>query len=425
MYITHVFLTNIKCHRDFSMDFRHREAGWHVILGDNGAGKTSAIRAIAYGLIGPSHAGALHVNVQDWVRNGDDQWSIRLIVDKASVDKTMKDVPNIEGADRGVVISIDYTGVTTMTNAPDNDSLRVAPWLSLEETGWYSSGFGSFRRLFDGDQELQRVYESDPKAAAHLSLFREGAALRSSLSWLRELHARKLANPLGEEAKLLEWFIDFINRSNLLSKGVRIVDVNLDAVTFVDGNGQNVAANRLSDGFNSMLSLTFEMMRRLLQCYGSAVVMQHWDSEKCTINLPGVVLIDEVDAHLHPTWQTRIGNWFTTHFPAMQFIVTTHSPLICRGAAKGTIWKLPEPGTEGSLREILNGEKDKLVYGNILDAYETAEFGNGVSRGEEGKEKQKRYRELMMKRRFEVAMTPEEQQEFSQLQTIFQSHVED
>ena len=50
---------------------------------------------------------------------------------------------------------------------------------------------------------------------------------------------------------------------------------------------------------------------------------------------PGVVLIDEVDAHLHPTWQRRIGLWFREHFPKLQFIVSTHSPLICQAATVG------------------------------------------------------------------------------------------
>ena len=46
----------------------------------------------------------------------------------------------------------------------------------------------------------------------------------------------------------------------------------------------------------------------------------------------GVILIDEIDAHLHPAWQKRIGFWLKAHFPNIQFIVTTHSPFICQAA---------------------------------------------------------------------------------------------
>jgi predicted ATP-binding protein involved in virulence len=49
-------------------------------------------------------------------------------------------------------------------------------------------------------------------------------------------------------------------------------------------------------------------------------------------NLSGVVLIDELDAHLHPTWQRQIGSWLKSCFPNLQFIVATHSPFIPQAA---------------------------------------------------------------------------------------------
>ena len=154
-------------------------------------------------------------------------------------------------------------------------------------------------------------------------------------------------------------------------------------------------------------------------------VFSNANDQVFSIAVPGVVLIDEVDAHLHPTWQTRIGAWFTTYFPNIQFIVTTHSPLICRGAEHGTIWKLPNPGTQQEVIQIKGAEKDKLIYGNILDAFETDEFGAGISRGVEGKAKQKRYYELAMKRRFDESMTDAEKKELLSLQILFQGNVED
>jgi len=51
----------------------------------------------------------------------------------------------------------------------------------------------------------------------------------------------------------------------------------------------------------------------------------------------GVVLIDEIDPHLHPKWQREIGFWLTKLFPNMQFIVTTHSPFVAMAAGKGAL----------------------------------------------------------------------------------------
>ena len=90
---------------------------------------------------------------------------------------------------------------------------------------------------------------------------------------------------------------------------------------------------------------------------------------------PGVVLIDEVDAHLHPNWQRDIGPWLCRLFPNVQFIVTTHSPFVCQQAIRGSIWKLPTPGTDEKFRRVEGEELARLIYGDALDALESAAIG--------------------------------------------------
>lgn len=182
-----------------------------------------------------------------------------------------------------------------------------------------------------------------------------------------------------------------------------------------------VAINELSDGFRSILSLTFELIRLLIATYGTSAVFAKTGS----IPLPGVVIIDEVDAHLHPTWQTKIGQWFTKYFPKLQFIVTTHSPLICRACGKtGKIFRLAAPGSGKESGEITGIERDRLVYGDILDAYATDAFGEDLERGEEGKALQAEYRELVYKDRYGMDMTTEEQERFDYLTQIFRFNVD-
>jgi hypothetical protein len=98
--------------------------------------------------------------------------------------------------------------------------------------------------------------------------------------------------------------------------------------------------------------------------------------------------------HLHPTWQRRVGFWFRKHFFNIQFIVTTHSPLICPAAAVGSIYLLPQPG-ELDDGGMLGGTRLKrLIDGNVLDAYSTEVFGKGVTRSEHSKVKLRRLAEL-------------------------------
>ena len=104
-------------------------------------------------------------------------------------------------------------------------------------------------------------------------------------------------------------------------------------------------------------------------------------TEDDQINLPGVVLIDEIDAHLHPSWQAEIGNWFLRLFPKIQFIVSTHGPIICRAAEKGSIWRLGHIYEQNNLAGKVVGEDfEQLVYGNILEAIETNTFGQSLAR---------------------------------------------
>jgi hypothetical protein len=81
-----------------------------------------------------------------------------------------------------------------------------------------------------------------------------------------------------------------------------------------------------------------------------------------------VVLIDDVEAHLHPIWQRRIGPWLTSRFPCTQFIVTTNSPYICQAADPGGLIRLLGP-REHYAAEVIGPELyQRVVYGSADDA---------------------------------------------------------
>jgi predicted ATP-dependent endonuclease of OLD family len=162
------------------------------------------------------------------------------------------------------------------------------------------------------------------------------------------------------------------------------------------------------------------LIRLLIRFYDEEKVFKNFKKGDYTIDLPGVVIIDEIDAHLHPTWQTRVGQWFTKYFPALQFIVTTHSPLVCRAAENGSIWRLSAPGSKIPSGEITGADKDRLIYGNILDAYGTDVFGENLERSKEGFEKLKRYSYLSQKAVYDPQhLSKEDKEELSTLEKIF------
>ncbi|AEI62546.1 hypothetical protein LILAB_03105 [Corallococcus macrosporus] len=259
--------------------------------------------------------------------------------------------------------------------------------------GWFSAAFGPFRRFTGGNEDYEKLFDAYPRLARHLSVFDESVALTEGLKWLQRLQFKKLEK--DPDGALLEPLTRFINQPEFLPHQARLEKITSRQVLFVDGNGYRVPIEELSDGYRSTLSMTFELIRQLADCYGAKKVFDPKDPT--CVNVPGVVLIDEVDAHLHPTWQRKVGHWFRKHFPKMQFIVTTHSPLVCQAADEGSVWRLPRPGTNEEARQVTGVELDRLIFGNVLDAYGTGVFGEGVTRSERAKERLQRLSELNVK----------------------------
>lgn len=89
---------------------------------------------------------------------------------------------------------------------------------------------------------------------------------------------------------------------------------------WIDRESTSVAVRRLSDGERSSLALVLDVTRRL--------ALANPDCEDPALEAEAVVLIDELDLHLHPKWQRQIVRNLTAAFPRCQFIATTHSPQI-------------------------------------------------------------------------------------------------
>jgi predicted ATP-binding protein involved in virulence len=95
----------------------------------------------------------------------------------------------------------------------------------------------------------------------------------------------------------------------------------LEIVYTDDGGDQRAPLNELSDGYRSTLSMVADIATRM------AMLNPHL-MQDVTERTPGIVLIDEIDLHLHPKWQQRVLDDLMEIFPEVQFIVTTHAPSV-------------------------------------------------------------------------------------------------
>ena len=386
MSITSIKIKNIKSIKNVELSFKPNQcAGWHVIIGDNGAGKSTVAKAIALALIGEKEALGLREDWNNWLRQKCTRGEVVI-----SVSGKKKD----HDCTYGVVFKrvSDNEGSNNSNKNAYRVKLEPVPG-SFEVPSIFCASYGPFRRFRGGSKETEKLLRSSyARHLPHLSLFGEDFALSESLEWIEDLRFKQLEKK--KEGKILPLLKEFINKGHLLPGGAIFKEVSSDGVVFKDPNGSNLFIDELSDGYRSILSLTLDLIRQMVGFFGIEEVFISQPENNMRIDRPGVVVIDEIDAHLHPSWQKDIGYWLTRYFPKIQFIVTTHSPLVCRAAEKGSVWRLASPGSDQKSGRVEGTDLQRLLYGNIVEAMDTELFGTDVIRSETSKKKLTRLEKL-------------------------------
>ena len=424
MHVQRLTIENIRSLQRFDLDLSREEhlAGWHVLLGDNGAGKSTVVRALALALMGQSNAHATRQDWSRWLSAGSTRGRITVELTQHEQDRWRKRGRVSRGpliaevnikAENGGSRSNGQQAVLEFSDTPSRRSL----WGGGD--GWFSASFGPFRRFTGGDREMDKLYLTHPRLAPHLSAFGENVALGESLLWLTNLQVKFLEGD-DEARDIIEAVQQFIDDNELLPHGARIARVTSEQIDILDGRGTQVVLEDMSDGYRSILSLTLELIRLMFSSFDTRTALDAINVAAGTVALPGVVAVDEIDAHLHPAWQQRIGDWFVEHFPETQFFVTTHSPIICRAARRGSVWLLPVPGSGDQPRHIVRHDLNRLIDGNILDAYGTELFGEEVTRSEQSKKKLEQLARLNRKR-LSTPLAPDEQRDLDELRASMPS----
>jgi hypothetical protein len=138
----------------------------------------------------------------------------------------------------------------------------------------------------------------------------------------------------------------------------------------------------------------------MINAYGFHDLYERDGNGRVIISRSGVVLIDEIDAHLHPSWQREIGFWLKRHFPKVQFLVTSHSPIILQAADPNGLFVLPEPGSEDEPRALTQEEYLKVIASRPDTILRSPAFGSMPNtRSEPVVEKRARYSRLQAKKR--------------------------
>jgi hypothetical protein len=388
VYVHEVKIGNVKSFGEAShaahIDFERpggRFAGWTVVAGRNGAGKSTFLQAIAVSLGGQEAARTLQESWAGWIHHGAHYATIATRVRYSPDHDKFFETGRLpkESFWTGLRWDVSETGPEPTLSAhreTSHTTTRTAqrgPW-SDNPSGWLVAGYGPFRRLSSAASDAQRLMVGPGHVSRLVSLFREDASLAESVRWLQDIYLRRLEERPGWAE--LESIVLRLLDDGLLPAEMKVRRVDSDGL-WVEHAGVELPLRNLSDGYRTVAALVLDIVRHLYSTYGALEVTQTADG--LALDYPGVVLIDEIDAHLHVSWQQVIGFWLKTRFPSIQFIVSTHSPFICQAADRRGLIRLPAPGenrvaehvSEQLFIDVVNGSADEATLTELFGLEKT------------------------------------------------------
>jgi AAA domain, putative AbiEii toxin, Type IV TA system/AAA domain len=370
LHIQRVEIRNIRGFREVDLDLTRPDgsfAGWTVLAGLNGSGKSTLLKAIALALAGPEIARTLQESFANWIRTGEQEAAVT-----TWLALTMESLPEAEPW--GLDWKLLKTGREPKLTGDDNWTLKTLGTLGNDLDEWFTAAYGPYRRLSGHAADAQRLMAGPPPLARLVSLFREDASLVEGTVWLREMYLKRLEGDI-EAAHAEQTLIRLLN-DGLLPGSVRIESVDSSGLKVRTPDAE-LPLTELSDGYRTVAALVIDIVRHLHHYFEPLIIEEVRDEHGTCLKVlhEGVVLIDEVELHLHVSWQKRIGFWLKRHFPNIQFIVTTHSPFVCQAADPRGLIRLPAPGEDRPVEHVSEELYYTVVNGSADDAVMTELFG--------------------------------------------------
>lgn len=338
MWIEELSIDNIKCFDQATFQFGTKNGPnkWTTLLSENGGGKSTILQAISLLLAGPESAQRLLPRPNGWLKDESKAGKISIRMHQDDND------PGAHGSEKirtsfGYSYHLSGQERITIRNklytepGVHENSDRTLSWLrqnafSTQEGGWFAVGYGAFRRLTRSNQIIVPSLAQSARFTNFLTQFEEDETLSAFEQWMVYLDYRIAKENDIQASRMMELGISAINQ--LLPEKVKFSSVDTKGRIIFDVYGNKVPTISLSDGYRSVLALAGDLIWRLIQAFPKSAN---------PLEERGVVVIDELDIHLHPVWQRSIAGLLRKQFPNMQFIVATHSPMVAAGAGEDAV----------------------------------------------------------------------------------------
>ena len=323
----------------------------NLILGDNGGGKSSVLRALAIAMLAPA------LLVSGFV-------PVRLVrrprAEERPVDESLLKVEVVPGAgerfdtrskrrkaellariERRPRSDIDLLHLESTPDSPITDLIH-----DDYSAAFFVVGYGATRRVETGGFSEGTARKSRGLRYQRIAgLFEDHVALRPLQAWLPKLSR---GQPKRHAACL-----KLINTA--LPANIRLTgDLDENDQFIFDFDGVPTPFGSLSDGYKAFVGWVGDLVGHL------ADVTQDDGTLEA---ISGIVLVDEIDLHLHPEWQRSVVPTLSRAFPRLQFVFTSHSPLVASTVRRENVFvtDVAQNGT-ATLKQI-----DELVYGRSAE----------------------------------------------------------
>lgn len=349
MKLKNIKIINYRCFKEAEIDFDDQIT---LIVGKNGAGKTAILDAVAVSvstfLLGID-GGASRSILKDDARyefhdlDGtiDPQHQFPVSIDSVGDCLGKRNVKWVRSlnSESGKTTIKDAGELTAIAKEAQNQIMTGDKSLVLPLISYYGTG-----RLYAQKKEKRNIKDLTEfkRQVGYVDCMAAESNEKLMLNWfqtqtLKSLQLQQKTRIL-EKPVLLKTVEKAICRSYERISGARNANILFDLDTHrlvlefetADGSAQKFAMDEMSDGYKNTLSMIGDIAYRM-------AVLNPTLGDQVLEKTPGIVLIDEVDLHLHPQWQQTILSDLHAIFPKVQFIVSSHAPAVINSVPRDQI----------------------------------------------------------------------------------------